>query len=210
MYKKITVQMESIGLTDTLIMKNTQIAAYMRKKGDFIKIISSVDLPNMQVQMDEQLYYVLDYTSLEFGTSFADVYDSFEYAAELVSICREPTIIKVYKYVGNPELHRLYLKGCKQGKSGLCIGEVNIAEVLGYVFFLNPDTIEHLEVLGSFEVLAKLSQYVESCGDFDTQNKIDVILEAHNRCKICGCEQFYDEAYYKSTGLWKCPTASCC
>ncbi len=57
---------------------------------------------------------------------------------------------------------------------------------------------------GEFQILAKMAAEAEEKGEFETENMIDNILEAYNRCQLCGAEQVYDGEYYKRTGLWKC------
>lgn len=55
-----------------------------------------------------------------------------------------------------------------------------------------------------FSRLAKKKIKLEDKGKFHEAGKIDIKLEENNRCLCCGGEQYFDEAYYKRTGIWAC------
>ena len=59
-----------------------------------------------------------------------------------------------------------------------------------------------------FSILAKKAKKAEARGNFKEEGRLLCILEENNRCLCCGAEQFFDEAYYKRTGIWKCPNCN--
>lgn len=56
-----------------------------------------------------------------------------------------------------------------------------------------------------FHKMAKKVKKFEKKGKFKEAGILECMLEENNRCLCCGREQFFDEEYYKRTGMWKCP-----